>query len=114
MVLFLLSNEISELKNDYESNASFSDFHSRGITDDIDNMNILYQEIQQESIRNDQGFLQMNNQIRGLTTMVEAFDEQLNSNKTYRERNTPSNGEEITPKAFGSTTNTDSDNVVKV
>ena len=113
-MLSSLSNEISELKNDYESNASFSDFHSHGITDDMDNMNILYQEIQHESFRNDQGFLQMKNQIRGLTTMVEAFDEQLNSNKTYPERNIPSDREEISPKAFGSTTNSDSDNVVRV
>ena len=64
------SNVISERKNnqfqsvnmkdysDSESNTSFPELHSRGITDDIDNRNMANQEKEHDIIRTDQSFLE--------------------------------------------------------
>ena len=58
-----------EACSDSDSNTSFSELHSRGITADIDNENMAHQEREHDRIRAGQRFLEMNNQNRGLTTL---------------------------------------------
>ena len=64
--------------SDSESNTSFIELHSRGLTDDQDNGILANQEREQDRTRTNWRFLEKKHQIREITTLVRALVEQVN------------------------------------
>ena len=88
-----------DYKSDNDSEASFPDCNARGASNNIDRANLLDLEGDHETIRNDQRFIEMNNQIRESTTIVKSLANQITSVNSSNERNTPQNREENTQTA---------------
>ena len=61
-----------DYKSDNDSEASFPDCNARGASNNISRANSLDLERDHERVRNDQRFIEMNNQIRELTSIVKA------------------------------------------
>ena len=91
-ICFYGINEISEPSvsriddySDSKCNKSSPDLHSNGLNNDMQRDNMTNQGRGHERIRTDKKVLEMNNQIRKLTTLVRVLAEQVSTNKTNSE-----------------------------
>ena len=98
--------------SDSDSEASFPDCNARGSSNNIERANFLDLERDHERIRNDQMFIDMNTQIRELTSIVKALANPTTSANSTNERNTPQNREEITQNDVNLDTFWESDMVI--
>ena len=79
--------------SDNESEPSFPEYNSSSASNNVERANLLDFERNHERIRNDQRFIEKNNQIRDLTSNVKALANQINSANPNNERNTSPNRE---------------------
>ena len=68
-----LESENMEYFSDNDSDTSFPERDPRGATNNIERANLLDIERDHERIRFDQKFIEMNNQIREITSVVKAL-----------------------------------------
>ena len=88
-----------EYFSDNDNDVSFPGCNSRGATNDIEITNLLDLERDHERIIYVQKLIEMNNQIRELTSIVRVLADQITSTETNAERNTPVKREENTHDA---------------
>ena len=70
-----------------------------GASNDFSRANLLDLEKDHEGVRNDQKFIEMNNQIKELTSIVKTLADQIAFTDSTKGRNAPPNREENTQNA---------------
>ena len=100
-----------EYNSDNDSEASFPDCNARGASNNISRTNLLDLERDHERVGNDPRFIEMNNQIRKLTSIVKALADQITSANLTNVRNTPPNRVENTQIAVNPDTFCDFGNI---
>ena len=86
------SNQLDTIDMDYisdnESEACFPECNSRGFSNSVQRANLLDFERDHERRRNEQRFIEMNNQVREITSIVNGLGNQIIVTDPNNERNT--------------------------